>query len=135
MSYGFKRLSEVEALTEVPDGTNMIAEVGGEIRRVPAATGGGTGDSNQPFVALVRSSGLVDSTYEEVVQAINDKKIVIIVGDEIYTDLVFANVWFGSEAIEAIAFKVFDGVFQGHHLQIKKDNTTTKTIYKFNTVT
>lgn len=136
MSYEFKKLSEVEALPEVPEGAKVLAEANGQIVRVPGSgLGGGTGDSNQPFVALVRGSGLVDSTYEEVVQAIYDKKIVILVGDEIYTDLVFANVWAGSDEIEAIAFRVYNGVFQGHHLQIKKDNTTTKTLYKFNTVT
>lgn len=136
MSYVFKKLSEVAAMDEVPEGAKVLAEANGQIVRVPGSgLGGGTDNSNQPFVALVGSSGLVDSTYDEVVQAINDKKIVILVGDEIYTDLVFANVWVVSGAIQAIAFKVYNGVFQGHHLQIKKDNTTTKTLYKFNTVT
>ena len=136
MSYEFKKLSEVEALTEVPEGAKVLAEANGQIVRVPGSgLGGGTGSDVQPFVARGGSSGLVNSTYDEVVQAINDKKIVILVGDEIYMDLVFANVWIGSGTIQAIAFKVYDGVFQGHHLQIKKDNTTTKTLYKFNTVT
>ena len=29
MSYEFKKLSEVEALTEVPEGAKVLAEVGG----------------------------------------------------------------------------------------------------------
>lgn len=43
MSYEFKRLSEVEALTEVPDGAKVIAEVNGQIRRVPGSGLGGSG--------------------------------------------------------------------------------------------
>ncbi len=36
MSYEFKKLSEVEALTEVPEGATVLAEVGGAIKRMPA---------------------------------------------------------------------------------------------------
>lgn len=43
MSYEFKKLSEVEALTEVPDGAKVIAEVNGQIRRVPGSGLGGSG--------------------------------------------------------------------------------------------
>lgn len=43
MSYEFKKLSEVEALTEVPEGANMIAEANGQIVRVPGSGLGGTG--------------------------------------------------------------------------------------------
>lgn len=43
MSYEFKKLSEVEALTEVPDGAKVIAEVNGQIRRVPSSGLGGSG--------------------------------------------------------------------------------------------
>lgn len=57
MSYEFKKLSEVEAMTEVPEGANMIAEVNGEIKRVPAATseGGGSGGSGVK-TAIIKAS-------------------------------------------------------------------------------
>ena len=53
MSYEFKKLSEVEALTEVPDGAKVLAEVGGQIRRVP---GSGLGSSSGIKTAIIKSS-------------------------------------------------------------------------------
>lgn len=41
MSYEFKKLSEVEALTEVPEGATVLAEVGGAIKRIPGEGLGG----------------------------------------------------------------------------------------------
>lgn len=41
MSYGFKKLSEVAAMNEVPEGAKVLAEVNGEIRRVPGSGLGG----------------------------------------------------------------------------------------------
>ena len=41
MSYEFKKLSEVEALTEVPDSATVLAEVGGAIKRIPGSGLGG----------------------------------------------------------------------------------------------
>ena len=41
MSYEFKKLSEVEALTEVPDGAKVLAEANGQIVRVPGSGLGG----------------------------------------------------------------------------------------------
>ena len=53
MSYEFKKLSEVEALTEVPEGAKVIAEVNGQIVRVPGSgLGGGTGIKT----AIIKSS-------------------------------------------------------------------------------
>ena len=44
MSYEFKRLSDVEALTEVPEGANALVEIDGIIKRVPGSgLGGDTG--------------------------------------------------------------------------------------------
>ena len=43
MSYEFKKLSEVQALTEVPEGAKVLAEVNGQIRRVPRSGLGGSG--------------------------------------------------------------------------------------------
>ena len=53
MSYVFKKLSEVEALTEVPEGAKVLAEVGGVIRRVP---GSGLGGSGGIKTAIIKSS-------------------------------------------------------------------------------
>ena len=43
MAYEFKKLSEVEALDAVPEGASVLAEVGGEIKRVPGEGLGGSG--------------------------------------------------------------------------------------------
>lgn len=53
MSYVFKKLSEVEALTEVPDGAKVLAEVGGVIRRVP---GSGLGGDTGIKTVIIKSS-------------------------------------------------------------------------------
>ena len=53
MSYVFKKLSEVEALTEVPEGAKVLAEVGGVIRRVP---GSGLGGSGGIKTVIIKSS-------------------------------------------------------------------------------
>lgn len=45
MSYEFKKLSEVEALTDVPEGAKVLAEANGQIVRVP---GSGLGGGVQP---------------------------------------------------------------------------------------
>lgn len=47
--------SEVEALDEVPEGATVLAEVGGQIKRVPAVTGEGSGTGGP--VLLADSSG------------------------------------------------------------------------------
>ena len=41
MSYTFKKLGEVEALGEIPEGTNVFVEVNGEVKRVPGSGLGG----------------------------------------------------------------------------------------------
>lgn len=60
MSYVFKKLSEVEALTEVPEGAKVLAEVGGVIRRVP---GSGLGGSGGIKTAIIKSSN-----YDQLIQ-------------------------------------------------------------------
>lgn len=59
MSYEFKRLSEVEALDEVPDGATVLAEVGGQIKRVP---GSGLGGDVGIKTAIIK-----DSKYDQMV--------------------------------------------------------------------
>ena len=53
MSYEFKRLSQVEALTEVPEGAKVLAEANGQIVRVP---GSGLGGSGGIKTAIIKSS-------------------------------------------------------------------------------
>ena len=43
MSYEFKRLGEVEALSEVPENATVLAEVNGSIKRIPSNGLGGNG--------------------------------------------------------------------------------------------
>lgn len=57
MSYGFKRLSEVEALTEVPEGAKVLAEANGKIVRVP---GSGLGGSGGIKTAIIKASNYDD---------------------------------------------------------------------------
>lgn len=53
MSYEFKKLSEVQALTEVPEGAKVLAEMNGQIVRVPGSRlGGDTGIKT----AIIKSS-------------------------------------------------------------------------------
>ena len=53
MSYEFKKLSEVAALTEVPEGAKVLAESNGQIVRVP---GSGLGGSGGIKTAIIKSS-------------------------------------------------------------------------------
>ena len=49
----FKRLADVEALTEIPEGANAFVEVNGEIKRVPGEGLGGAGGFK---TAVIKSS-------------------------------------------------------------------------------
>ena len=60
MSYEFKRLSQVEALTEVPEGAKVLAESNGQIVRVP---GSGLGGSGGIKTAIIKSSD-----YDQMIQ-------------------------------------------------------------------
>lgn len=69
MAYEFQKLSEVEALAEVPEGANALIEVNGDIKRVPGSgLGGATGktlvivDSNFTNGG-VEERGAVATTY------------------------------------------------------------------------
>ena len=53
MEYTFKKLADVEALTEVPEAATVIAEVDGEIKRIP---GSGLGGSDIK-TAIIKDSG------------------------------------------------------------------------------
>ena len=45
MAYEFKRLADVEALSEVPENATVLAEVNGSIKRVPGNGLGGSGNT------------------------------------------------------------------------------------------
>lgn len=51
--YTFKKLSDVEALTEIPEGANAFIEVNGEVKRVP---GDGLGGGGGIKTAIIKSS-------------------------------------------------------------------------------
>lgn len=53
MAYEFQKLSEVEALAEVPEGANALIEVNGAIKRVP---GSGLGGATGIKTAIIKSS-------------------------------------------------------------------------------
>lgn len=52
MAYEFQKLSEVEALNEVPEGASVLAEVNGDIKRIPGNGLGGGGVKT----AIIKSS-------------------------------------------------------------------------------
>ena len=54
MSYEFKKLSEVAALTEVPEGAKVLAEANGQIVRVPGSGLGGSGGGIK--TAIIKAS-------------------------------------------------------------------------------
>ena len=61
MSYEFKRLSEVEALTEVPEGAKVLAEANGQIVRVPGSGLGGSGGG-------IKTAIIKASDYDQAIQ-------------------------------------------------------------------
>lgn len=59
MTYEFQKLSEVEALVEVPEGANALIEVNGDIKRVPGSgLGGATG---------IKTAIIKDSEYDNMI--------------------------------------------------------------------
>lgn len=61
MSYEFKRLSDVEALPEVPEGATVLAEVNGAIKRIPGNGLGGAG---------IKTAIIKDSGYDNILAGI-----------------------------------------------------------------
>lgn len=57
MNYEFKRLGEVEALSEVPENANALIEVDGSIKRVP---GSGLGGAAGIKTAIIRDDAYID---------------------------------------------------------------------------
>ena len=63
MNYEFKKLGEVEALSEVPENANALIEVDGSIKRVP---GSGLGGATGIKTAIIR-----DSSYTSYISEIS----------------------------------------------------------------
>ena len=63
MSYEFKKLSEVQALTEVPEGANVLAEANGKIVRVPGSGLGGSGGG-------IKTGIIKSSDYDQSLQGV-----------------------------------------------------------------
>lgn len=61
MSYEFKRLSDVEALPEVPEGATVLAEVNGAIKRIPGEGLGGAG---------IKTAIIKDSGYDNILSGV-----------------------------------------------------------------
>ena len=108
MSYVFKKLSEVEALTEVPEGAKVLAEVGGVIRRVP---GSGLGGSGGIKTAIIKSSN-----YDQLIQYMKGELPSPPSGDVTYSCI---NMAF-KEAYDAMA----NGETMGAHLMANVDGPT-----------
>ena len=70
MSYEFKKLSEVAALTEVPEGAKVLAEANGQIVRVPGSGLGGSGGGIK--TAIIKSSN-----YDDVLDFLNGKTSIM----------------------------------------------------------
>lgn len=63
MAYEFKRLGEVEALSEVPENANALIEVDGTIKRVPGGVLGGE--------AGIKTAIIKDSEYDNFIAGIS----------------------------------------------------------------
>ena len=72
MAYEFTKLTEVEALTEVPENASVFAEVDGEIKRVPGA---GLGGESGIKTAIIKSSDY-DNTVAGVSAAAGDPVVI-----------------------------------------------------------
>ena len=68
MSYAFKKIGATSILENAPDNANVVCEVGGEVKRVPATKIGGGGIK----VAIIKDTGsglsCDNMTYEEAVE-------------------------------------------------------------------
>lgn len=87
MSYDIKKLSEVEALPEVPEGANMIAEVGGQIKRVPGSGLGGAmtwddlGIGDVVETVLMEKQSIIFTIEDSIGMAAGTTNIEMIDGD------------------------------------------------------
>jgi hypothetical protein len=123
MAYEFQKLSEVEALAEVPEGANALIEVNGDIKRVP---GSGLGGATGIKTAIIKSSdyddavaGLINSapraalapaiTYECLNMTFEEAYETMRNGEPLQAILMLA----GEGAMNIYAFVAFLGVTMG----------------------
>lgn len=76
MAYDFKKLAEVETLTEVPEGATVLAEVGGQVKRIPGEGLGGGGFTAVFTMDMDTQTVTCDKTFEECVEAFNKREII-----------------------------------------------------------
>ena len=62
MAYEFKRLADVEALSEVPENATVLAEVNGAIKRVPGNGLGGNGNT----IVIVQNPNYASSSDKSI---------------------------------------------------------------------
>lgn len=84
MSYAFKKIGATNILENAPDNANVVCEVDGEIKRVPATKIGGGGIK----VAIIKRTGSAYScdnmTYEEAVEYLtNGVPFLIFISNEV----------------------------------------------------
>ena len=110
MAYEFQKLSEVEALAEVPEGANALIEVNGDIKRVPGSgLGGGktlviigsdfTNDSVQEKIADPVITYTANMTFDEAMEAFYNCELT---GGVLYT---YGN----NSPVMTTMFGIFDG--------------------------
>lgn len=79
MAYEFKRLADVEALSEVPENATVLAEVDGSIKRVPSGgSGGGAGTLVVNLLFDDRTGWEKDKTFAEIETAISAGTTVVL---------------------------------------------------------
>lgn len=103
MAYEFQKLSEVSLLTEVPEGASILAEVNGDIKRVPSVGLGG--DSGKTLI--VTSSDFAD-TVAGVSAAVTVEEEVTFTTNMTLAE--FMPAWIAGEITGCKAYTLFDGV-------------------------
>lgn len=85
MAYTFKKLGEVEALTEVPEGANALIEINGAVKRVPGSgLGGGIKTAIIKLDPSSKNCYCENMTFDEAVTLIGNNEplnaILVILG-------------------------------------------------------
>ncbi len=97
MAYEFKKLSEVEALENVPEEATVLAEVGGAIKRVPGEGLGGSGKIPEfdlsamglPNIPVDGTTVSVSCDTTEIIEAMAKGLIKITVNGQVSSDSIF----------------------------------------------
>lgn len=106
----FKKLADVESLTEIPEGANAFIEVDGVIKKVP---GEGLGGGNVPYMLTLKISINSDETMNH---------IRVLPGND--------DVYYGDElTFGDAAMMVFDGYLTSGNIYIRDIYTYTTDYY------